>query len=55
MSYKIKHRKIFTRSSETTISLLRKGYKLESVSYVVNGNGTRNYTLIKTYGNSKRH
>lgn len=47
MVYHIKCRKVLTRRSDIAVSLLRKGYQLQSVSFIVNGNGTQNYTLIR--------
>lgn len=46
MKYKVK-RTVYTRNSNTAISLLYKGFKLQSVSYFVSSPMKQNYTLVK--------
>lgn len=47
MKYKVKEHKICTYSSNAVINLTRKGFRLRSVAYFVNGNGAQSYVLIK--------
>ena len=47
MKYKIKERKIYTYSGNVVKNLTRRGFRLRSVAYFVNGNGVQSYILTK--------
>lgn len=47
MKYKVKQHKIHTYSSDTVMSMTRKGFRLQSIAHFVNGNGSQSYVLIK--------
>lgn len=46
MRYKVK-RTVYTRNGDAVLSLLRKGFKLQSVAYFVCNPTKQNFTLVK--------
>ena len=47
MKYKVKERKFYTSNRKKARSLVRKGFHLQSIAYFVDGNGHRDFILIK--------
>ncbi len=47
MKYKVKEHKFYTSNSLKVRNLVRKGFRLQSMAYFVDGNGHRDFILIK--------
>nr|DAH02172.1 MAG TPA: hypothetical protein [Caudoviricetes sp.] len=46
LKYRVK-RVVYTSNSNTAISLLHKGFKLQSAAYFVSNSNLQHYTLVK--------
>lgn len=47
MKFRVKEHKIYTSNSLRVRSLVRKGFRLQSMAYFVDGNGHRDFILSK--------
>lgn len=47
MKFRVKEHKIYTSNSDKVRSMAHNGFHLQSMAYFVNGNGHRDFILIK--------